>query len=125
MKSITRRAVLKGSSATVAAGAVAVPSLALAGDDAELIRLCRRWHALIDHCNTPGVITDDECDALVVNVICPLEKRIATIPVHSTGGVAAKLEMFKSRLDSGVTSSENDGRLLGTVLDRLAVMGAA
>ena len=130
MKSITRRAALKGSAATVAASAVAVPSFAHAeGDDSELIALLNKWRGIgdeIDACmDERSTERLNERMTAIFGRINETEEAIARTPARSPEGIAGKLEILKGWVDAGPPDSGIDQRLLASAMKDLAVIGGA
>ncbi len=121
MTSITRRAVLKGSVATVAAGAVAASAVAHAeGDDSELISLINKWRRFRDECRT---CSDDDRVDVLMDKMNEIEETVARLLAHSPEGIAGKLEFLNGWIVAGIGDGGIETRLLASAMKDLAVMG--
>lgn len=135
MTSITRRAALKSGVATVAAGAVAAPSVVHAeGDDALLLKLCAELKAANDRLKGAKDKTDEYIDAFCDTVLAPIERRIAATPASTLQGLREKFRIltgyigpasFDEPTADETTFEELMWRSLGRDLDRLAKGDAA
>ena len=93
MTTITRRTALKGGAATVAIAAV--PTMAVADDDAELLRLeADWWQARAAH-HAADELGDPAGYEATWERWRDVEKRMRETPANTPVGIAAKLRIWK------------------------------
>ena len=119
MSKITRRETLTRGGQAVAAAAVltALPSIADAKEDAEILRAEVEVMRLIDEINAGLHSPDGDIVGEVWDRRCDLVDTIADTPAHGLEGVAAKLRMAAYQI--GTIAAASDTTEHGCVLSAL------